>query len=177
MSQHSSWLVEISRRMHVSDSLQMHRESRGSQLALLALSVDPSHIVLCSFSPPPSDAFLVAIKKSVIPLSELLDDSPAKIEMVWRELMYSGGGYCHTSISQRRQPRRLSFWWDFCYIVWFWVVSSFAWDTLFFLSLISTYLMVSVSNIFSPFSSCCQCHFPAFHGFFDKFYDFIGRHV
>ena len=47
--------------------------------------VNPSpycSFVLCSFSPAPSVVFLVAIKKCVIPLSEPLDESPAKIELL-----------------------------------------------------------------------------------------------
>ena len=51
---------------------------------LLALWVDPSpycSFVLSSFSPTPSVVFLGAKKKFVIPLSEPLDDSPAKIEL------------------------------------------------------------------------------------------------
>ena len=52
------------------------------------------------------------------------------------------------SILRGRQPRYLSFWWDFCYIVWFWAVLSFSWSILFFFfSFISAYLMVSASNI------------------------------
>ena len=35
------------------------------------------------------------------------------------------------SIWQGEQSRCLSLWWDFCYLVWFWVSSSFFCDTLF----------------------------------------------
>ena len=78
MSQHSKWLVEISRRTHINESLQLHRESRVSQLALLALWVDLSHIVRLFFFSPSFGCISCGHKKCVIPL----DDSPTKIEMV-----------------------------------------------------------------------------------------------
>ena len=50
-------------------------------------------------------------------------------------------------IPQGRQSRRLSFWWELCYVVTFSVVSSFSWGTLFKnFSFSSNCLMVSVSN-------------------------------
>ena len=36
------------------------------------------------------------------------------------------------SILQEGQPRCLSLWWDFCYVVWFQVVFAFSWDTFFY---------------------------------------------
>ena len=50
-------------------------------------------------------------------------------------------------ILRRGQPRYLSLWWDFCYIVWFREVFSFSCGILFFFSFISTCLMVSASSI------------------------------
>ena len=49
------------------------------------------------------------------------------------------------SILRGEQPKYLSLWWDFFYIVWLSVVFSFSWDILF--SFIFAYLMVSASNI------------------------------
>ena len=53
MSQHSSWLVEISEKLHHSDSLHMLKECRVSQLNLLALELIQAYcsFVLCCFSP------------------------------------------------------------------------------------------------------------------------------
>ena len=52
------------------------------------------------------------------------------------------------SILGRDQPRRLSLCWDFCYIVWFWVIFSFSWGSVFFIfSFISACLMVPAFNI------------------------------
>ena len=68
MSQHCSWFVEISLEIHASVSLQMHKGMQS--------------ITTLFFPPTPLIVFLVAMKKCAIPLSEPLDDSPAKIEMV-----------------------------------------------------------------------------------------------
>ena len=60
------------------------------------------------------------------------------------------------SISQGRQPRYLSLWWDFNYVVWFRVVSSFSWNTLFkFLFLSSRFLCWCPLQIFPNI-----CKFP-----------------
>ena len=50
MSQHSSWLVEISqkKKLHISDSLQMHKECIVSQLNFFALELTQTHIVRLS---------------------------------------------------------------------------------------------------------------------------------
>ena len=58
------------------------KECRVSQLNLLELELTQAHIVCLFFPPTPLIVFLVAMKKCAIPPSELLDDSPAKIEMV-----------------------------------------------------------------------------------------------
>ena len=54
--------------------------------------------LVCSYSPAPSVVFLVAIKKCVIPLSEPLDESPAKTDC-FEEVDVTGAprGYCQTS--------------------------------------------------------------------------------
>ena len=50
MSQHSSWLVEIlQKKLHISDSLQMLKECRVSQLKLIALELTQAHIVRLFF--------------------------------------------------------------------------------------------------------------------------------
>ena len=61
MNQHSLWLVGILQKLHVSDSLHMHKEYRVSQLNLLELELTQAYcsFVLCSFSPSPLIVFLV----------------------------------------------------------------------------------------------------------------------
>ena len=56
--------------------MQCHR------ITLLALELTQDLVCSLFFLPTPLIVFLVAIRKSVIPLSEPVDDSPAKIEMV-----------------------------------------------------------------------------------------------
>ena len=82
MSQHSSWFVEFSLEIHASISLQ---RMRCHNLTFLHLSWPKAYcsLVLCSFSPTLLIVFLVAIRKCAIPLSEPLDDSPAK---KWKSL-------------------------------------------------------------------------------------------
>ena len=63
--------VEVSRKIHAGDSLQMHRECKVSQNPFLALGADQSPcLFVCSFSPTLSVVFYVAVKKCVISLSE-----------------------------------------------------------------------------------------------------------
>ena len=50
------------------------------------------------------------------------------------------------SILRGEQFRYLFLWWDFFYVVWFWVVFSFAWDILFLNFFDSVCLMVSAFN-------------------------------
>ena len=46
------------------------------------------------------------------------------------EVLHSSTLRMTPSISRDGQSRCLSFWWEFCNIVWFPLVSSFSWDTL-----------------------------------------------
>ena len=70
-------------------------------------------------------------------LCHLSDVSPYSSSLVFLfsrsfvEVLLSSTPRMVTSILKGGKPRCLSFWWDFCCRVWFWVVFSFSWDTLF----------------------------------------------
>ena len=70
----SAWLVafvEVSRKIHASDSLQMHGECKVSLNSLsCAWSWPKSILFVCSFPPTLSVVFYVAIMKCVIPPAE-----------------------------------------------------------------------------------------------------------
>ena len=83
--------VEISRKMNVNVSLRTHKECSVNHPS--CTWVDPSPyclFALCYFSPVPSVVFLLATKKCVTPLSEPLDESPAKTELFLEIDKYTG---------------------------------------------------------------------------------------
>ena len=69
------------------------KECSVSQLNLLALELTQALLFVCSlfFFSHSLDCISCAVKKCVIPQSEPQDDSPAKIEIVSKKLMYGGG--------------------------------------------------------------------------------------
>ena len=81
-----SSFVEITRKMHVSVTLQMHWECSVTEPLFMHFELTQEHssFVLCSFSPTPSVVFLVAIKKCEIPRRKPLDESPANTELFQR---------------------------------------------------------------------------------------------
>ena len=61
--------VEVSRKIHARESLQMHGKCKVSQTPFLALGADPSLcLFVCSFSSNLSVVFYMAVKKCVISL-------------------------------------------------------------------------------------------------------------
>ena len=79
--------MEVSRKIHARDSLQMNGERKVSQTPFLALGADPSPcLFVCSFSSTLSVEFYVAIKKCVISLvgneKKPLDESLAMGSLV-----------------------------------------------------------------------------------------------
>ena len=69
MSELSVAFVEVSRKIHARDSLQMHGECKVSQTPFLALGADPSPcLFVCSLSSTLSVVLCVSVMKCVIPL-------------------------------------------------------------------------------------------------------------
>ena len=80
-----------------------------------------------------------------------------------------------SSILRGGQPRCLILWWDFCYIVYFRIVFSFSWDTLFNFFLLSPLVLWRPLTIFSSI-----CKFPflrAFWSFLDLVVLFLPAFV
>ena len=82
-----SSFVEILLEIHASISLHMHIRNAMLHNSPSRARINPSILFVWSFvlfPPTPLIVFLVAMKKSAIPLSEPLDDHRPRSEMVWR---------------------------------------------------------------------------------------------
>ena len=67
--------VEVSRKIHAHDSLQMHEKLHKIVTQNSLSCAWKSILFVCSFSPTPSVVFFVAVKKCEIPQQKPLDES------------------------------------------------------------------------------------------------------